>query len=268
MCHEVNKITHWLKVNKVTLNLKKTNYMIFKSVRKKMNLTEEFKIEGETISKVEVIKFLGVYLDSNLTWKQHVKYIKGKVARGVGIITKAQYYLPNDILRTLYFSFVYPYLDYANEVWGCTFKSYLTPLLLLQKRVVRIISGVPNLTHTKALFTDNFLIPFTYLHEYKILLVMYKYYCGMTPIGISMIFSKRRQIHNLFTRSVTNLYIPRARTSLLQRSLRIYGPKIFNKWFHSISSSLSVHSFKYTIKKRILDMHDGVVDKPVSSGIS
>ena len=70
-------------------------------------------IRGHEIEKVDSTKFLGVYLDSGLTWRNHINYIKGKIARGIGILCKARKYLQESTLITLYYSFVYPYLCYC-----------------------------------------------------------------------------------------------------------------------------------------------------------
>ena len=73
-------------------------------------------------------KFLGVIIDQNLNWKQQILHVKKKVSRGLGIIRKARKYLNYDALRTLYHSFVYPYLDYCIEVFGSAKSSVIEPL--------------------------------------------------------------------------------------------------------------------------------------------
>ena len=67
------------------------------------NVTIE--INGQPITK-----FLGVIIDNKLTWKEHVSYICGKVAKGIGIISKVRKYLNRNTLLDLYYSFIYPYL--------------------------------------------------------------------------------------------------------------------------------------------------------------
>ena len=119
---ELAKISKWLKTNKLSLNVKKTHYMVF-STRRVGRFRLQLMIDGENIDEVEKTKFLGIIIDNKLNWKNHISYITGKVSRGVGMIIKARNYLNRDELRCLYYSFVYPYFTYCNHIWGFKFKS-------------------------------------------------------------------------------------------------------------------------------------------------
>ena len=99
-------------------------------------------IDGEAINEVYKTKFLGVIIDNKLNWKDHISYICGKKARGIGMIIKAGNYLNKNGLMALYYSFVYPYLMYCNHIWGSTYKTNLRRLVILQNKVVRLISHV------------------------------------------------------------------------------------------------------------------------------
>ena len=107
--NELSHISIWLKVNKLSLNIKKTHYMIFRK-RKKDSLNVKLSIDGELINEVDKTKFLGVLIDNKLTWKQHIAYVSGKIARGIVMIIKARQYLNKQGLISLYYSFIYPFL--------------------------------------------------------------------------------------------------------------------------------------------------------------
>ena len=92
-------------------------------------------IDGYDIDKVKHTKFLGVFIDENLNWKKHISYITNKVSKGLGIILKARSMLSLNALKTLYFSFIYPYFTYCNHVWGSASDTHLHPLVVLQKKV-------------------------------------------------------------------------------------------------------------------------------------
>ena len=71
---ELSKAENWLSNNKLTLNIKKTMYMIFGNKRKLNRLKElNIQIGTEKIKRTEIYKYLGVYFDSQLSWKEHVK---------------------------------------------------------------------------------------------------------------------------------------------------------------------------------------------------
>ena len=93
-------------------------------------------------------------IDEKLSWLFHIDYVASKVAKTIGVICKARKVLDRNILRNLYFTFTYPYLVYCNSVWGLAGPSKLKKLHILQKRIVRIICGVPRLTATTDLFRE------------------------------------------------------------------------------------------------------------------
>lgn len=91
--------------------------MCFSSINK-VKPVFAFKIDGESSDEVEKTKFLGVIIDSKLNWKDHFSFVCQKIGRGIGVLIKARRLLHRDTLKNLYYSFVYPYLIYCNQVWG------------------------------------------------------------------------------------------------------------------------------------------------------
>ena len=127
---DLNRISEWLKINKLALNIKKTHFIVFtnKNVPKPVL---QIAIDGHRIDETDHTEFIGVIIDCKLHWKKHISYITGKIAKGVGVITKARKLLDKETLVTLYYTFIYPYLCYCNHVWGNTFVSYLEKLFLM-----------------------------------------------------------------------------------------------------------------------------------------
>ena len=86
---ELRNISAWLKVNKLSLNVDKTYYMILSRKKtERKNIT--VRINEKVISEVRKIMFLGVMLDNKVNWKDHINYISGKVSHGIGMILKAR----------------------------------------------------------------------------------------------------------------------------------------------------------------------------------
>ena len=75
MNHELRKIASWLSANKLSLNIKKTHFIIFKSRGKKPNQNISVKINGQPIEQVKNTKFLGLHIDDELTWKYHTDQV-------------------------------------------------------------------------------------------------------------------------------------------------------------------------------------------------
>ena len=84
-------------------------------------------------------KFLGVLIDENLTWKDHIDAISKTMSRNIGMINKLKHFVPKRILLSLYYTLVMPYLNYGILAWENSCKTYLNKLLKLQKRAIRHI---------------------------------------------------------------------------------------------------------------------------------
>ena len=99
-----------MNINKLSLNIDNSNYMIFSSPRKTKAEHDEIKINDNIIEEIESTKFLGVIIDNKLNWNKHVNIAKSKIAKAIGIISKAWKCLSKHTLITLYYSFVCPHL--------------------------------------------------------------------------------------------------------------------------------------------------------------
>ena len=97
------------------------------------------KVNGVSLQSTNSIKYLGVIIDHKLNLTQHIAHVKNKVSRGIGIKYRARNYLTKNSLKSLYFSYIYLDLIYCVEIWGISPQTHLKPLLLLQKKIVRIV---------------------------------------------------------------------------------------------------------------------------------
>ena len=96
-------------------------------------------IYNNQIQWSESIKFIGVFLDENLTWKEHIKYIENKIAKNIGIIFRSKPYFNQKCLLSLYYSYIHSYISYPNVAWGNTYLSNLKRISSQQKHSVCII---------------------------------------------------------------------------------------------------------------------------------
>ena len=133
---ELTKLKRWFDINKLSLNLSKTKFMIFSNY--KLDNQVNIQVDGVEIERVSENKFLGVIIDDKINWKSHIKYIHNKLARSISVLNKAKHLLNFKSLRMLYCSLVLPYMNYCTEVWGNTYKSSLNAITILQKRAIRI----------------------------------------------------------------------------------------------------------------------------------
>ena len=150
--------------------------MIFYRARIKWStITTPLLLNGITLERLYFTKFLGVIIDDKLSFIRHITYIKSKISKGLGILFKARKYLNRKCLLNLYYSFIYPYLTYCVEVWGNTPDTHIDPLIKLQKKVIRIITFSPYLTHIEPLFKELNILPFPKVVIQRIALQMFKF---------------------------------------------------------------------------------------------
>ena len=107
---ELEKLSIWLKANKLSLNAKKTYYLVFHRARIKINITAVVIMNDTLLNRANQVKYLGIIIDHKLNWVQHITYVKNKIAKGIDIMYKASRFLSKVCLTNLYHTYIYHYL--------------------------------------------------------------------------------------------------------------------------------------------------------------
>ena len=90
--------------------------------------TPNIKINNRTIEEKKHTKYLGILIDNTLCWKTHIHHVNMKLSKGIGVLAKLRHYLPKKMLRTLYFAFIQPYINYSLINWGSAANYNLQPI--------------------------------------------------------------------------------------------------------------------------------------------
>ena len=144
---QIQLVNNWLKVNKLSLNNKKSKFMVFKFPQRIVNIPDLY-IEETKIESVTYLNFLGNIIQSNLKWENHINAISIKISRIIGILSKLKNILPFDILKMLYCNLIVPHLFYGILLWGYS----TSRLLKLQKKTIRTITCSRCNAHTDPIF--------------------------------------------------------------------------------------------------------------------
>ena len=222
---ELEKIQTWMNCNELSLNLNKTQYMIYCPTNKHepdLGLT----INSDQIERVYEIKFLGVKFDPQLTWKPHIDHIRQKMLKSIGMILKTRKKIA--VMISLYYSFIYLYLNYCNRVWGNTYITNLKPIVLMQKKIVRIITGSPYIAHTEPLMKEFKLLNISSINEYGRALFSHKFVNSQLPGNFDNYFINNHEFHNYDTRSREDIRIPNSRLDIRKQTIRNAGPALWN----------------------------------------
>ena len=92
---------------------------------------------GPELERVNSMKNIGVILDYQLNFDDHVNLVHGKAVKKLGILRKSRKFLDRKTSLTLYWSLVLPHLDYCNLIYECTSKANLNKLQQIQTSVRR-----------------------------------------------------------------------------------------------------------------------------------
>ena len=236
-------IDSWVTGNGLKLNIKKTKYMVFTNrhnIDRDLNLT----LNGTKIEYTERERFLGVIVDSNLSWAAHINLLSAKVSRNAGIIYRLKGIVPQSILKTLYDSFVQSHLNYCSSVWGLGSKSSLQPLFIAQKKAIRALgcgynscfydSATGELPcHTKEIFSRNEILTIHNLVAKNCLIAMQKVYLNVSPPNILQLFTIVNE--NRPRRDPVYFLPPYSRLKSQDKILEFKGPRLYNEIINIIN---------------------------------
>lgn len=120
-----------MTANKLTLNIKQSNFVIFHPYQKrlayqpKLYMFDNDKDKYTCLESKVYVKYLGVLIDQNLSWKYHIDSIVTKISKNIRLIAKLRHFVPQLVLLNIYKSLIHPYLTYGLAAWGQACKTYL-----------------------------------------------------------------------------------------------------------------------------------------------
>ena len=200
--NELSIISTWLCANKLSLNIDKSNFVIFHPPQKKMEFNVRLLINDKQLNQDYCIRYLGILIDSNINWKSQVNHIAKKIKRSVGILSKLRYYISINILINLYYTLIYPFLIYGIIAWGNTYPSTLHPLYILQKKAMKIITFSKFDEHSSPLFKHLNIIKLFDLVIFHIAIFMHKFYNHLLPSVFDKFFIPVNKVHQIFLKTV------------------------------------------------------------------
>ena len=176
-------------------------------------------MQGNNIDCVTTTKYLGVIIDNKLKWTSHILYIKNKISKTIGLFYKMRQYLERKALINLYYSLVFPYLIYCNEVWGNASAVHLEPIIKIQKRAIRTITFSSYLSPSEPIFQSLNILNFRKLVIQRVCLLMFKISKCDVPKPLHSLFRTNNSYHKLTIRQ--------GGVSLF--TFQLVGPKLYIK---------------------------------------
>lgn len=257
---ELDEINDWFKVNRLSLNVKKTKAMLFHQPRKKVN-NINIQIDNTNIEFVENFNYLGIVLDKNLSWKYHLNLVFKKISKTLGIMTKLKNFMPTAILKTIYNTLIFPHMNYGILAWG----SQCNKLKKMQKRAVRLIVNARYNAHTDPIFKYQSLLKVEDLFALQELKFIYKLKNNNLPnYFLNKQYLRHSDVHTYNTRHANDLVLLTNRHNYVNNSICYRVPYIINNCPNCIKEKIFTHSIRgftqytknYFINKYTFVCHD------------
>ena len=224
--NELVKIKQWFDSNRLCLNIKKTCYQIYSN--KKIQNLPMLKIHHENISRERVVKFLGVLVDENLTFKEHIDHVCRKLSIGISYLYRGKNILNSDQLKLIYNALLLPHIQYCSLVWGFTFDTYTNKIVLLQKRAARIILNLGYRDSVTPLFHHIGIKTFSELLKIKCMILIYQIKHKSVPASTTQLVQWKGSSTRQGLRNIELLEIPYCRTAFRQQTFRIFASRLCN----------------------------------------
>jgi hypothetical protein len=255
---ESNNFSMWFSDNLLALNASKTNFMLFGSKTDVANCPDVLHFDVHYVCRVNHICYLGLVIDSNLTWKQHIQCVNDKMSKGLAIMKKCSHFLPSSSLLQLYYAFFYSYMHYCIEFWGFACKQYLHPVLIMQKRAIRLIAGADFHEHCLPIARRLGILMLNDICKYCILMLVFKvlhkpnecpYVINdmFTPLSTVTVYTTRHTTYNFFVRSCNS--------NVRRNFVGHQGVVLWNALPQTIKKCKSLYTFKQLLKDNIFVLY-------------
>ena len=240
MNSDLDDLTNWFKANRLALNVNKSNCMLFQPNGNQNTLGKTLNIGTDPIEHKLNCKFLGIFIDNQLRWNNHLSHISAKLSRSVYILKTVKHILPLTLLRSLYYTMVQPYLTYGIILWGPTYRCHLKQVSILQKKAIRCINKSYYNAHTEPLFIRNKILKLDDLYKFELSKFMFDCINGLLPTPILEYFTTNATIHAHHTRQRNIPHVTQTVGTISERAVTHKGPKTWTE----IPQTIRLHQNK------------------------
>ena len=116
--YDLKNLSNWLKANKISLNVGKTELVLFTSSKKQLDCDLKMKLNGKSLYETDSVRYLGIKIDKRLTWKQQITHVALKLNKANAMLSKLRHVLNTKTLRSVYYATFESHLCYASIVWA------------------------------------------------------------------------------------------------------------------------------------------------------
>lgn len=238
-------VFEYMRINKLFINPGKTKLMRFRP-HGHFNTDFSITVDGKEIQEVTSLKYLGMHLQSNLSWDQHISNLKSKISPAIGLLYKFKYKFDQKTKFLIYQSLVQSHVNYLTIIYAHKKSTELRSLQRLQNRALKSVANLPMTHSTISLYTEYFPSVLPIYGTYKQQIILYVFRC-LHNIGHHTISFTRNQV-SFNTRNNEQLRVALCRTEVTKQRIEYAGSREFNNIPQHIKACVSLSNFKTLLK--------------------
>lgn len=237
---EMTKISQFLSSSNLLLNVNKTNFISFKTRQNRSSLIPNIILDNYTVEQLTDTKFLGLIVDSNLSWDDHIRFLSKKLSSSLYALRRMKHFCNFKTLKMIYSSIFQSHILYGLSIYGGTSKKNLEIILGLQKKAIRIMLSLKFNDSVKNYFKELGILTIFDLYIFETVK-----YCKQNHITNLNESSHGYNTRNKFTSERHNLELYKKKTTYAGSKFLQYIPKDivnennYNRFLLKLKSYLS-----------------------------
>ena len=250
----LSNISSWYRENRLKINSDKSKVMLVgsKAQLKSLNVDEFISnYEGVPLELVENAKYLGMTINSDISWDFHVQRLCQNMSYHLSLLRRIRRIFPRDLLLQVYKSYVQPRLDYGITLYGCSTQKNINLIQRVQNHAARLITGNFDYINCRGIELVKSLNLYTIRdrRDYFLTIFMFKSIHGIAPTYLSDRVVMNFDVNGYDTRgSDMELYLPTLRKEAYRNSFMYMGGKLWNELPKFVQNSANIESFKRNYK--------------------
>lgn len=245
-------VSKWLSDSCLHLNVKKTVCMFFTKTACNSHEPDVY-VSGERLQVMPEYKYLGIYLDSNLSFKKQVKNVAKVVKFQLFNFKYIRNSLTTDAAKLYFNVMIIPFLTYCLTSWAQASSTTLKSIQILHKQALKVLDNKPKSYHHCAILTKHSLLSWDNLIKFFNISLVFKVFHNMAPPPLREFIKQNTSSRQ--TRSVErgDCVISYRKSSFSQSAFSIKAAHLWNALPLYIRTTKTCHSFKLSLKNWLLN---------------
>lgn len=243
---EMASLKQSLEQRNLQLNFKKTKFIHFKTKQNKNKLHSNIIVEDNEVEQVNTIKFLGLKVDSNLSWDNHINKLLNKINSGLYALKKMSFLCSIESLKQIYFCHIHSHISYGVSLYGATKTENLNRILKVQKKAIRSMLRLNFSDSVKQNFKELGIMTVFGLYVYHSILIFMN--------DKSKITNEALNTHSYNTRKKQDIVVEHHRLQIFEKKPHYVGKRFYKNVPVKIKEEKNDNRFKNRLKDYIIHL--------------